>query len=141
MVLLSDPLCDRKSESSATFRSAASFVDAVEPLEDLVLLLRRDAHSRIFHTNDHAPGSLLKLQTNRTRRRSVLERIVEQDIRQPSKQRLIAIHKRSLIAATFADIGRKLKIAQGGHLLPTLSNAAQRGIEVHWPEIQSRSAG
>src|SRR5580765_3491068 len=85
-MLLYDPLGDGQAKSDASLLPAAHFVDAVETLEDFLLLFLGDAHSGILNRDDSHFVSNFERQAYGTGRGSVLEGVIQKDVCQPPEK-------------------------------------------------------
>src|SRR5689334_21031392 len=72
-MLRHDPLRNSQAKSNSSLAAAASFVDAVEPFKDFLLVLAGDARSGTLHRHDSRFFPNFERKAHRTRRRRVLE--------------------------------------------------------------------
>ena len=89
-MLQDDPPCNGKSESGASESAAAGLIDAVEALEDFILLCLGDSDAAIAHGNHCILSLLFERQVDCSWGRSVFERVIQKDVDDTPQGGLIA---------------------------------------------------
>src|SRR5205823_4373008 len=93
-VRLDDGAADGEAQSGATDRARTVGVDAVEALEDLPELLRRDAQPLVAHADQDLTALLADVQAHRAAIRRVLQRVVQQVEQHLPQPQTVAVNGR-----------------------------------------------
>lgn len=124
-MLLSDPLGDWQPEPCPTWVAAARGIGAVEPLEDVWQVIRRDTHSAITNQKLHGVVSAPQSHCDAATRRRVLERVVHEDQEELLQAIFVAFDLRWLEGIE----GEVLSVCQ---LLCRAEHIEHEGVEFDW---------
>src|SRR5438132_6470826 len=97
---LGDPVRDRQSQASATHCARTCFIDPIEAIENVWLVLFRNADSRVAHSNARVAVVRGEIERYLTARRCVLHCIVEQ-VQNHSLQQLVVTNQRERLVCMY----------------------------------------
>src|SRR5579863_694205 len=120
-MLRDDPACNGQPESGTSKGSAPGLIDAIEALEDFVLLRFGNSDAAILHGNHRVLAALFQTQLHGSGGRSVFEGVVEKNVDHTPQRGLVTQDKQF----SFFDVCRELQIADGGDVAPSFHYSAQ----------------